>query len=86
MRWSGTISCGPYPSAGVSLLAEVRQGHGWRTFAEILARAGRFSYHYTFTRTLHATTYLFRMSPPRGGSGGYNYLPASSATVRVRVG
>lgn len=85
MHWRGTISGGPYPPRGVTLLAQVRQGRSWHTFAELLARKGRFSYHYRFTRTRRPTVYKFRVALPRSGSGGYGYLPTASRTITVRV-
>jgi hypothetical protein len=36
MRWLGTIAGGPYPASAISLLAQVREGRSWHTFAQIV--------------------------------------------------
>jgi hypothetical protein len=44
-----------------------------------------FAYRYRFTRTFAPTTYKFRVSLPKTGAGEYDYAPASSNEVSVRV-
>lgn len=83
--WRGTIAGGPYPPGGLTLLVEVREGRRWRAFDEITTSRGAFAYRYTFLRTTHTITYEFRVAMPNSGAAGYDYLPAASRTVKVRV-
>jgi len=83
--WSGKISGGPYPADGISLLVEVREGHRWQPFDEVVAVHGRFGYRYTFLRTTQPTTYRFRVALPASGSAGYDYQAGGSNAVNVHV-
>jgi len=86
IRWSGMIASGPYPSQGVTLVAEVREGSHWHVFDQIVSdRRGRFAYSYRFHATTAATTYTFRVALPHTGAQGYPYAPGTSNSVRVRV-
>jgi len=85
VTWQGNITGGPYPTDGVTMLVQVREGRRWQTFDQITTRNGRFAYRYTFRRTTLPTTYTFRVTLPESGSAGYPYAPAGSNTVRVHV-
>jgi hypothetical protein len=86
IHWSGTITGGPYPTQGVTLDIEVREGPGWRFFGQTVARKnGKFHYTYRFHETFQPTTYVFRVALPASGSGGYPYTPGASNTIKVRV-
>jgi hypothetical protein len=85
IRWHGRIAGGPYPRGGLTVLVQVRVGHRWETFDQLITRNGRFAYRYTFRRTKATTTYAFRVTLPVSGAAGYRYLPASSPTVTVTV-
>jgi len=85
-HWTGTVAGGPYPSQGVTLDVEVREGRRWRIFEQLVAnRKGVFHYSYRFHATTEPTTYEFRVALPDSGSGGYPYTPGGSNTVNVRV-
>jgi hypothetical protein len=85
IHWTGTVTGGPYPSQGVTLDVEVRQGRSWRIFDQVVARKGRFRYSYRFHATGEPTTYTFRVALPASGSGGYPYTPGASNTSNVHV-
>jgi len=85
ISWRGRITGGPYPSDGVTLLVEVKDGRRWQPFDEVVAHKGRFRYRYTFLRTSSPTTYRFRVSLPASGSAGYAYSPSGSNEVSVHV-
>jgi hypothetical protein len=90
IRWSGTISGGPYPHQGITLVAEVKEareeGRGWVLVAEIIAN-GKGSFHYSrrFRHTTEPTTYVFRVTLPDTGAQGYPYASGASSTVKVHV-
>jgi Bacterial Ig domain len=102
ITWRGRIEGGPYPAAGITLLAQVlnvtlesvRQHHRWKTvrhqewltFHEIVAHQGKIAYHWTFRHTSRPTIYTFRVATPAGGAAGYEYAPAASDPVSVQVG
>ena len=85
IKWAGTLAGGPFPSDGVSLLIEVKEGRRWQPFDQVVAVDGRFSYRYTFLRTTYPTTYEFRAALPASGSAGYPYQPGASNAVAVHV-
>jgi hypothetical protein len=86
ISWRGRITGGPYPSDGVTLLVEVKDGHRWQPFDEVVAHKGRFRYRYTFLRTSSPTTYRFRVALPASGSAGYPYYhSAASNEISVYV-
>jgi hypothetical protein len=69
----------------LTLLVQVREGHRWQTFDQLMTHDGRFAYRYTFLRTPATTTYAFRVALPASGAAGYDYLPSHSRVVKVRV-
>jgi hypothetical protein len=83
--WYGRVVGGPYPTGGLTLLVQVREGDRWQTFDQLLTHNGRFAYRYTFLRTPSTTTYAFRVALPASGAAGYDYLPSHSRVVRVHV-
>jgi hypothetical protein len=85
ISWHGRITGGPYPSDGVTLLVEVKDGRRWQPFDEVVAHKGRFRYRYTFLRTSSPTTYKFRVALPASGSAGYEYRSSGSNEVSVYV-
>ncbi len=86
IHWSGTVAGGPYPTQGVTLDVEVREGKHWRIFDQVVAnRKGRFHYHYHFHATTEPTTYTFRVALPHTGAQNYPYMPGASGTVEVHV-
>jgi hypothetical protein len=86
IRWTGTISGGPYPRQGVGLVAEVKEGRRWRNFDQIITnRKGGFRYSYRFHATTEPTIYTFRVALPDTGAQGYPYTPGASNQVEVRV-
>jgi hypothetical protein len=86
ISWRGRITGGPYPSDGVTLLVEVKDGRRWQPFDEVVAHKGRFRYRYTFLRTSSPTTYRFRVALPASGSAGYPYYhSAASNEIAVFV-
>lgn len=86
IHWTGTVAGGPYPSQGVTLDAEVREGRRWRIFDQVVANhKGVFHYSYRFHATTEPTTYQFRVVLPDSGSGGYPYTPGGSNSINVHV-
>ncbi len=86
IHWTGTVAGGPYPSQGVTLDVEVREGRWWRIFDQVVAnRKGVYHYSYRFHATTEPTSYQFRVALPDSGSGGYPYTPGGSNTVNVHV-
>jgi hypothetical protein len=86
MRWTGTITGGPYPPGGVTLEAEVREGTRWTEFDQIQSnRKGRFRYSYRFHATFSPTAYTFRVALPESGSGSYPYASWHSNELSVDV-
>lgn len=85
ITWRGSVPDGPYPSSGVTLLVEVKEGRRWQPFDQVVAERGRFTYRYTFLRTSEPTTYMFRVALPAGGSAGYDYQPGGSNAIAVHV-
>ena len=86
IRWTGTVTGGPYPPQGVTLDVEVKEGRRWRIFAQVVANGkGRFHYSYRFHATDESTTYTFRVALPDSGSGGYPYTPGASNIINVHV-
>jgi hypothetical protein len=85
ISWRGRVAGGPYPAAGLTLLMQVKVGHRWETFDQLQTHNGRFAYSYTFLRTSTTTTYKFRVSLPASGAAGYDFLPADSRTIDVKV-
>jgi hypothetical protein len=83
--WNGVVHGGPYPTAGLTLLVQVRAGRRWQTFDQLVTHNGRFAYAYTFLRTTIPITYEFRVALPVSGAAGYDYLPAASRAVAVHV-
>jgi len=83
--WRGRVRGGPYPTNGMPLLVQVREGKRWQAFDEIKAYNGRFGYIYTFLRTTKATTYSFRVALPVGGDVGYPYTAGVSQSISVHV-
>jgi hypothetical protein len=84
--WTGIVAGGPYPSQGVTLEVEVREGRHWRVFDQVVANGkGRFHYTYRFHATSEPTIYTFRVALPDTGSGDYSYTPGASNTVDVHV-
>jgi Bacterial Ig domain len=102
ITWRGHVLGGPYPAGGITLLTQVlnvtvervRRHHRWKTvkrrewltFHEIVAHHGKIAYHWTFRHTSRPTIYTFRVATPTGGAAGYEYAPAASNPVSVRVG
>jgi hypothetical protein len=85
ITWTGSVEGGPYPVGGMPVLVQVKEGSHWQTFESLQISNGRFSYHYTFLRTRHPTTYTFRLALPAGGDVGYPYVASASGPVSVRV-
>lgn len=86
MKWTGRVLGGPYPPAGVTLDAEVRQGRRWKVFDQVESTGrGRFTYAYQFRRTFAPTTYLFRIALPLTGAHDYPYAPGASKVVTEYV-
>jgi hypothetical protein len=87
ITFSGRVSGGDDPPAGLPLQIEYREAGRWMiyTVVEASPRDGRFSYRYTFERTTESITYTFRVAVPSGGVPGYPYLPAASAPRSVHV-
>jgi hypothetical protein len=88
-KWSGRLLGGPFPSPGVSVLPEVKDGRRWMPFDQVIATgkgdSASFAYRYRFGRTTETTTYTFRAALPATGAGGYPYSFGASNEVRVRV-
>ena len=86
IHWNGTIDGGPFPSRGVTLEVEVREGRHWKVFAQTVAGSkGRFHYSYRFHATTEPATYTFRVALPDTGAGNYPYSSGASNTIRVHV-
>jgi hypothetical protein len=85
IHWRGRVEGGPYPTGGVRLAVQVKEGTRWQTFDEIAAHAGKIKYVYTFKRTTQPTTYTFRVAIPLGGDTGYEYAAGASRAIRVEV-
>jgi hypothetical protein len=85
INWRGRVLGGPYPAGGLTLLVQVKVGRRWETFDQLQTHDGRFAYRYTFLRTSTTSTYAFRISLPASGAAGYDYLPASTRIVSVKV-
>jgi hypothetical protein len=86
IRWTGTVTGGPYPPQGVTLDVAVKEGRRWRIFAQVIANGkGRFHYSYRFHATDESTVYTFRVALPDSGSGGYPYTPGASNIINVHV-
>ena len=85
ISWRGRVAGGPYPAAGLTLLVQVKVGHRWETFDQLLTHNGLFAYSYKFLRTSTTTTYAFRVALPVSGAAGYDFLPADSRTIDVKV-
>ena len=84
--WTGKITGGPYPQAGVTLDVEVREGRHWKIFDQVVANGkGRFRYSYRFHATEEPTTYAFRVALPDTGAQNYPYTHGASNTVEVHV-
>ena len=84
--WTGTVTGGPYPQAGVTLDVEVREGRHWKIFDQVVANGkGRFRYSYRFHATEQPTTYALRVALPDTGAQGYPYTHGASNTVEVHV-
>jgi hypothetical protein len=84
--WTGTVTGGPYPQAGVTLDVEVREGRHWKIFDQVVAnRKGRFRYSYRFHATEEPTTYALRVALPDTGAQDYPYTHGASNTVEVHV-
>jgi hypothetical protein len=83
--WRGELLDGPFPTDGVTLLIEVREGRRWQPFDQVVAVKGRFAYRYTFLRTTSPTSYRFRVALPASGSSGYDYQPGGSNAITVHV-
>ena len=84
--WTGKVTGGPYPQAGVTLDVEVREGRHWKIFDQVVANGkGRFRYSYRFHATEEPTTYALRVALPDTGAQGYPYTHGASNTVEVHV-
>jgi len=84
--WTGTVTGGPYPQAGVTLDVEVREGRHWKIFDQVVADGkGRFRYSYRFHATEEPTTYALRVALPDTGAQDYPYTHGASNTVEVHV-
>jgi hypothetical protein len=69
----------------VTLLVQVKVGRRWETFDQLQTHNGLFAYSYKFLRTSTTTTYAFRVALPVSGAAGYDFLPAASRTINVKV-
>lgn len=88
ITWTGRVTGGPYPPAGMPLNIQVKIGHKWKTFDEVTIEHGKhgaWEYEYIFKRTSRPTTYAFRVALPRGGDVGYPYTTGASPPVKVHV-
>jgi hypothetical protein len=87
ITYSGQVSGGYIPAAGLPLEVQYRDGRRWRTFDQTRARArdGRFAYRYTFRRTTVPIVYTFRVVIPASGVAGYPYVSTASRPRSVRV-
>jgi hypothetical protein len=87
IHWTGTISGGPYPPQGVTLVVEVKEGRRhWKLFDQTVANSkGYFHYSHRFHATTEPTTYTFRVSLPDTGAKGYPYAVGASNAVSVHV-
>jgi 5-hydroxyisourate hydrolase-like protein (transthyretin family) len=86
IHWTGTVTGGPYPQAGVTLDVEVREGRHWKIFDQVVTnRKGRFRYSYRFHATEEPTTYALRVALPDTGAQDYPYTHGASNTVEVHV-
>jgi hypothetical protein len=86
IHWIGRVIGAPIPRHGVTLIAEVKEGHRWLVFAQIITNGkGHFRYAYHFRLTYQPTAYTFRVALPHTGSGSYPYTPAASNRVNVQV-
>jgi len=84
--WTGKVVGPPYPTQGITLNVEVREGRHWRIFDQLVTSSkGQFHYHYRFHATNEPTTYTFRVALPDNGSQGYAYTPGPSNIIRVHV-
>ena len=86
IHWTGTVTGGPYPQAGVTLDVEVQEGRHWKIFDQVVANGkGQFRYSYRFHATEEPTTYALRVALPDTGAQGYPYTHGASNTVEVHV-
>ena len=83
LRLSGTLRGGSQPAAGKVVELQVRRDGKWRTFADVRARQGTFSYRYRFSQVKTQRRLLFRALVPR--FSGYPYTRGTSRAVRVTV-
>jgi hypothetical protein len=86
IHWKGTLTAGPFPKAGVTLVVEVQEGKHWKVFDQVETNTkGQFHYNYHFHATEEPTTYTFRVALPNNGAQGYPYTPGSSNTIKIHV-
>ena len=88
ITYSGQVLGGYIPASGLPLDVEYRDGQRWRIFdttRAARAKAGRFTYRYTFKRTTQPIIYTFRVAIPAGGVSGYPYAVTGSKPQSVHV-
>jgi hypothetical protein len=87
ITFSGAVSGGREPAAGLPLDLEYREGSRWMIYDTVMAQPGdgRFTYRYTFRRTTESITYKFRVAIASDGVSGYPYQPAASPARSVHV-
>lgn len=85
--WTVTVLGGPFPTQGITLDPQVKEGGRWQTFDQFrLYHEGTSRiYRYTFRKTSKSITYGFRVALPATGSGEYPYEVGASNVVNVRV-